>query len=166
MEMNNDKQMPGMDHSKMDHSKMDHSKHDMNAPMGMAGHDHHAMMIEDFKKRFWISLVITVPILALSAMIQLFFGFTLSFSGDKYVLFGLSSFIFFYGGYPFLKGLISEVKAKNPGMMTLIAMAITVAYLYSTATVFGLRGMDFFVGNAIRSSCGLRIGVSDHDLDQ
>ena len=144
MEMNNDKQMPGMDHSKMDHSKMDHSKHDMNAPMGMAGHDHHAMMIEDFKKRFWISLVITVPILALSAMIQLFFGFTLSFSGDKYVLFGLSSFIFFYGGYPFLKGLISEVKAKNPGMMTLIAMAITVAYLYSTATVFGLRGMDFF----------------------
>ena len=53
--------MQGMDHSKMNHSKMDHSKHDMNVPMGMDGHDHHKMMIEDFKKRFWVSLVITVP---------------------------------------------------------------------------------------------------------
>ncbi len=133
-----------MDHSKMDHSKMDHSKHDMNVPMGMAGHDHHKMMIEDFKKRFWVSLLLSVPVLALSAMIQQFFGFTIAFTGDKYVLFALSSIIFFYGGLPFLKGLVSEVKAKNPGMMTLIAMAITVAYLYSTATVFGLSGMDFF----------------------
>lgn len=123
---------------------MDHSMHDMNAPMGMEGHDHHRMMIEDFKKRFWVSVLISIPVLALSAMIQMFFGFTLSFAGDKYILFILSSIIFFYGGLPFLKGLVSEVKAKNPGMMTLIAMAITVAYLYSCATVFGLQGMDFF----------------------
>ena len=102
------------------------------------------MMIEDFKKRFWVSLIISIPVLALSAMIQMFFGFTLTFIGDKYVLFALSSFIFFYGGLPFLKGLVTEVKTKNPGMMTLIAMAITVAYLYSSATVFGLKGMDFF----------------------
>jgi Cu2+-exporting ATPase len=132
-----------MDHSKMNHSKMDHSMHDMNG-MGAGHHDHHVMMIEDFKKRFWVSLIISIPILLLSPMIQQFFGFTNSFTGDKYVLFALSSILFAYGGLPFLQGLRSEVKAKNPGMMTLIAMAISVAYLYSAATVFGLKGMDFF----------------------
>lgn len=128
----------------VDHSKMDHSNHNMNVPMGMAGHDHHRMMIEDFKKRFWISIVISIPVLMLSMMIQHFFNFSIVFEGSSYVLFVLSSIIFFYGGYPFLKGMISEIKIKNPGMMTLIAMAITVAYLYSSATVFGLRGEDFF----------------------
>jgi Cu2+-exporting ATPase len=107
-------------------------------------HDHHAMMIEDFKKRFWVSLVLTVPILALSHMIQQLLGFELTFFGDQYVLFGLSSILFFYGGWPFLKGLWDELKDKNPGMMTLIAVAITVAYVYSSAVVFGLEGMDFF----------------------
>ena len=135
---------PNMDHRTMDHSQMDHSKHDMNAPMGAEGHDHHKMMIADFKKRFWISMVITVPVLLLSEMIQTFFGFTFAFPGDKHILFILSSVIFFYGGLPFLKGFISEVRAKNLGMMALIAMAISVAYLYSSATVFGLQGMDFF----------------------
>jgi Cu2+-exporting ATPase len=101
-------------------------------------------MIEDFKKRFWISLVLTVPILALSHMIQQLLGFELTFFGDQYVLFGLSTIVFFYGGWPFLKGLWDELKDKNPGMMTLIAVAITVAYVYSSAVVFGLEGMDFF----------------------
>ncbi len=146
---NHDQPMVGMDHSKMDHSAKNSttltpSKHDMSVPMGMEGHDHHAMMIADFRLRFWISLVITIPVLVLSTMIQEFFGFTLTFTGVSYVLFILSSIIFFYGGLPFLKGMISEIQAKNPGMMTLIAMAISVAYLYSTATVFGLKGMDFF----------------------
>ncbi|WP_114749757.1 copper-translocating P-type ATPase [Pleomorphovibrio marinus] len=107
-------------------------------------HDHHAMMVEDFKKRFWISLVLTVPILALSQMIQQWLGFEFTFFGDQYVLFGLSTVIFLYGGWPFLKGLWDELKDKNPGMMTLIALAITVAYVYSSAVVFGLEGMDFF----------------------
>jgi P-type Cu2+ transporter len=115
-----------------------------NPSHGHLGHDHHQMMITDFKKRFWISLVITLPILIMSEMIQKFFGFHLRFSGDKYILFGLSTVIFFYGGWPFLKGLWDELKVKNPGMMTLIAMAITVAYVYSSLTVFGLKGMDFF----------------------
>lgn len=135
--------MPKMDHSKMDHSQMDHSGHGA-IPMGMEGHNHHKMMIEDFKKRFWVSLIITIPVLLISEMIQKFLGFNFTFAGDKYVLFILSSIIFFYGGLPFLKGFISEIKAKNPGMMTLIAMAISVAYFYSSATVFGLQGMDFF----------------------
>lgn len=136
-----------MDHSKMDHSKMDHSKmqHDHgNAPMGMAGHDHHKMMIEDFKKRFWVSLLLTIPILVFSPMIQDFFGYEWLLPGNPYILFALSTIVYFWGGWPFLKGFYSEVKAKGPGMMTLIAMAISVAYLYSTATVFGLKGVDFF----------------------
>lgn len=127
-------------HHGMQHEEHDHTKHG-----GQGGHhDHHAMMIEDFKKRFWISLVLTIPVLALSHMIQQWLGFELSFAGNQYVLFGLSSIIYFYGGWPFLSGLINELKAKNPGMMTLIGVAITVAYVYSSAVVFGLEGMDFF----------------------
>jgi Cu2+-exporting ATPase len=77
-------------------------------------------------------------------MIQGFFGFEYSFPGSNYVLFVLSSVVYFYGGWPFIKGFWDEVKQGAPGMMTLIAMAISVAYFYSTATVFGLPGMDFF----------------------
>ena len=67
------------------HSKMDHSNHSMNVPMGMPGHDHHKMMIEDFRKRFWVSILITIPVLLLSKMIQEFFGFSFQFAGDKYL---------------------------------------------------------------------------------
>ncbi|MGM0421252.1 MAG: copper-translocating P-type ATPase [Bacillota bacterium] len=104
----------------------------------------HKQMLEDFKLRFKISLVVTVPILALSPMIQEFFNYSLVFPGSKYVLFVLSTFIFFYGGWPFLTGLKSELADKQPGMMTLIALAISVAYFYSSAVVFGLEGRFFF----------------------
>lgn len=107
-------------------------------------HNHHEMMIADFKKRFFISLIITIPILLLSPMIQEWFNFNLEFFGSKYILLGLSIIIYFYGGWPFLLGLKDEIKEKKPGMMTLIAMAITVAFLYSSATIFGLEGNDFF----------------------
>ena len=80
----------------------------------------------------------------LSEMIQHWLGIHFSFPGSKYVLFFLSSIVFFYGGWPFLKGLVGELRAKNPGMMTLVGFAISVAYIYSVATVFGLKGMDFF----------------------
>ena len=131
------------DHSKMDHSKTDHHDHG-SVPMGMAGHDHHKMMIEDFKKRFWISLVLTIPILVFSPIIQGFLGFDWLLPGNAYILFGLSTIVYFYGGWPFLKGLKDELSQGAPGMMTLISMAISVAYFYSSATVFGLEGMDFF----------------------
>ncbi len=114
---------------------------------GRAGHgSHHAMMVADFKKRFWISLIISIPVLLLSPLIQRFLGIegAIAFTGDKYVLFVLSSAIFFYGGWPFLKGIYDELKSKTPGMMTLIALAITVAYVYSSAVVFGLSGNVFF----------------------
>ena len=134
-------------HDKMDHSKMDHSKmqHDHGSiPMGMPGHDHHKMMIKDFRKRFWVSTILTIPILIFSPMIQEFFGYEWMLPGNKFWLFGLSSIVYFWGGWPFLKGFYDEIRAKGPAMMTLISLAISVAYFYSTATVFGLEGEDFF----------------------
>jgi len=119
-------------------------KMDGNPPMGMNGYDHHLMMIADFRKRFFVVLGLTVPIMLLSPMIQGFLGVHWSFSGARYVLLGLSTAVYFYGGWPFLKGLAGEVKTKTPGMMFLIGFAITVAYVYSAAVVFGLKGEDFF----------------------
>lgn len=119
-------------------------QHDSNPSMGHEGHNHHAMMIEDFKKRFYVVLVLTIPIMLLSMMIQQFLGVDWHFNGSSYILFALSTIVFFYGGWPFLKGLVDEAKAKNPGMMFLIGFAISVAYIYSVAIVFGLQGMDFF----------------------
>jgi Cu2+-exporting ATPase len=102
------------------------------------------MMMKDFKKRFIISIILTIPILVLSPLIQQFLGIEITFNGSNYILFILSSYIFFYGGWPFLKGLYDELKEKSPGMMTLIAVAISVAYFYSSAVVFGLEGKFFF----------------------
>lgn len=101
-------------------------------------------MIDDFKKRFWISLVISLPIVVLAPMIQELLGYELRFEYDRYVQFALSTAVFFYGGWPFLKGLKDEIADKKPGMMTLIALAISVAYFYSSAVVFGLEGKIFF----------------------
>ena len=111
---------------------------------GHAGH--HADMVDDFRRRFWVSLILTVPILLLSPMVTGWIGLddTFSFKGDQWLLLGLSTIVYLYGGFPFLKGLVDELRAKRPGMMTLVAMAITVAYLYSVAVVFGLHGMAFF----------------------
>src|SRR5476649_2504170 len=125
----------------VNHEKMQRN-HDPH--MGMSEHDHNSMMIADFKKRFYVVLVLTFPIMLLSTMIQHFMGISWQFTGSSYVLFALSSVVFVYGGWPFLTGLVSEVKEKNPGMMFLIGFAITVAYSYSAAIVFGLKGMDFF----------------------
>ncbi len=107
---------------------------------------HHAKMVADFRRRFWVSLIITLPILVLSPLIQEFLGLkqALRFPGDHYILFVLSTVIFFYGGWPFLKGLYDELTSKEPGMMTLIAVAISVAYGYSSVVVFGLSGKVFF----------------------
>ena len=157
MENNNNHNQEEMDHSKMDHSKKkqkeeDHSKmnhgsgdHSGHIPgHGQMGHDHHKMMISDFRKRFWVTLVFTIPILFFSPMIQDFFGYEYLLPGNPYILFALSTVVYFYGGWPFLKGFWDEIKNGAPGMMTLISMAITVAYFYSSATVFGLDGVDFF----------------------
>lgn len=131
--------------------KDEHSHHHQNhghhseSDSSAAGFDKHAgHHTPDFLKRFWITLVLSVPVLLLSHMIQQWLGFTIAFQGDKYVLLVLGSIIYFYGGMPFFKGFLGEVKAGAIGMMTLVAVAITVAYVYSVAVVFGLPGMDFF----------------------
>lgn len=112
---------------------------------GHHGHNHGAM-VADFRRRFWISLAITIPVLALSPLVQSVLGLqtALAFSGDRYVLFGLSAIVYFYGGWPFLKGIYNEVLSRKPGMMTLIAVAISAAFIYSSAVVFGLTGKVFF----------------------
>lgn len=125
-------------HNGQTHKESNHSGH------GHEGHDHHAMMIRDFRKRFWVSTIISIPILVFSPMIQNFLGYEWLLPGNKYILLVLSTFVYFWAGWPFLKGFYEEIKAKGPGMMTLIAMAISVAYFYSAATVFGLKGVDFF----------------------
>ncbi|GKV56892.1 heavy metal translocating P-type ATPase [Sporosarcina sp. NCCP-2222] len=126
--------------------KEEHSNHhEHHHQHGMVNHqNHHAHMVGDFKKRFYISLLVTIPILLLSPMIQMFLSVDWRFNGDMYILFALSTFVFFYGGWPFLAGAKDELKKKNPGMMTLISLAIVVAYGYSTASVFGLAENDFF----------------------
>jgi len=109
--------------------------------------NHHIHMMDDYKKRFWICLILTIPVFILSPMVQelLGLGESIRFFGDSYILFIISSVVFFYGGYPFFRGFSQEIKSINPGMMTLITVAITTAYLYSTAVVFGLMGMVFFL---------------------
>ena len=110
------------------------------------GPRHLGHSVADFRKRFWVSLVFTVPILILSPSIQEFIGLrrAISFPGDQHLLFVLASFVYFYGGSPFLKGIVNELRVRLPGMMTLIAVAITSAYLYSSAVVFGLCGGVLF----------------------
>jgi len=108
-----------------------------------AGHSH---MIRDFQVRFWISLVLTIPVLLLSPMFMMIIGFEglVSFKGDTAVLYFISTIIFFYGGWPFLYGLYTELKNRTPGMMTLIGIAITTAYVFSTAVLLGAKGELFF----------------------
>ena len=127
----------------MQHDKRQGMRHNKRGDMR---HDNHMNMVADFKKRFIISIILTIPVLLLSELIQRFLRLEdiLKFPGDKYVLFALSTVIFFYGGWPFLKGIYNELKSKQPGMMTLIGLAISVAYIYSSAVVFGLQGEFFF----------------------
>jgi Cu2+-exporting ATPase len=133
-----------MEHTHNHHTE-NHHKQDPHAKHAESGHDKHAgHNVSDFWKRFIVSSIVSIPVLALSHMIQQWLGFELAFAGDKYVLAVLSTFIFIYGGYPFLKGLYDEVKDKAIGMMTLIGVAITVAWAYSVAITFGLQGMDFY----------------------
>ncbi|GCC53666.1 heavy metal translocating P-type ATPase [Chryseotalea sanaruensis] len=133
-----------MEHTEHNHTESKH-KHDHHTEHDGSGHDKHAgHNVSDFWKRFIICSIVSIPVLALSHMIQQWLGFEFTFLGDKYVLASLSTYIFVYGGYPFLKGLYDEVKDSAIGMMTLIGVAITVAWAYSVAITFGLQGMDFY----------------------
>ncbi|WP_027368752.1 copper-translocating P-type ATPase [Desulfocurvibacter africanus] len=136
----------------------DHGGHDTHGDysqsQGKGGHgdhgkdhaSHHRMMLRDFRRRFIVSIILTVPVLLISPMFKELVGLGdfLRFPGEGYALFAFSSLIYFYGGWPFLKGLFDELRGKQPGMMTLIGLAITVAYVYSSLVVFALPGKTFF----------------------
>src|SRR5690606_16030856 len=117
---------------KKNHEHADHDKH--------AGHNPHM-----FRQKFWLSLVLTVPTLLFSHTIQDWLGFSMTLPGSEYLPALLGSIIFFYGGLVFLRSARAEIQAKQPGMMTLISMAITVAFGYSLAVTLQLvDGMDFW----------------------
>ena len=133
------------DHSQHNHhnhgesnESHDHSNHEH------GGHDHHGHMVTEFRNKFFIIMIFTIPIVLLSPMIQNFLGVDWQFSGDIYIVAALATFVYFYGGWPFIKGAYDELKNKEPGMMTLIGMAISVAYFYSMAVVFGFNGEEIF----------------------
>lgn len=111
---------------------------------GVPSHLAHSEMLRDYEIRFLISTIITTPILALTGEVQSLLGFSLEFRGSQVILLVLSSFVYVYGGYPFLIGFVEDLRKKLPGMMTLIAVAISVAYLYSAASVLGFGGSVFF----------------------
>lgn len=121
------------EHHNHDHSEeQDYDKH--------AGHS-----VAMFRNKFWVCLVLTIPVLLYSENVARWLHITApSFPGSMYIPFILSSVIFFYGGWVFIKGAISELKSRLPGMMTLISLAIVTSYVYSLATVFGLKGEGFF----------------------
>ncbi|MBD9783061.1 copper/silver-translocating P-type ATPase CopB [Enterococcus faecium] len=155
----NEKQMKH-DHSQMDHSmhmghnhgdiadskQMDHSMH--------MDHDHggmdHSMHMGNFKQKFWLSLILAIPIILFSPMMGMEFPFQITFPGSDWLVLILATILFIYGGQPFLSGAKMELKQKSPAMMTLIAMGITVAYIYSVYSFIAnllnphTHVMDFF----------------------
>lgn len=139
-----------MDHSHHDHKNMkfnDHKSHEQHeSSSGHEGHDKHAGHNPDmFKQKFWLSLLLTIPALVFSHTVQSWFGVSWMFPGSEYIPAVFGIIIFFYGGLVFLKSAKTELADKQPGMMTLISMAITVAFGYSLAVTFNLvEGMDFW----------------------
>jgi Cu2+-exporting ATPase len=124
-------------HEHPEHAGHDHSAHDH------GGHEGHDPAI--FKRKFWLSLVLTIPTLVFSTGLQDILGLGgPRFLGSQYIpaVFGLG--LFFYGGLVFIRGGITELRIRQPGMMTLISLAIVVALGYSLAVTLGLRGMDFW----------------------
>lgn len=126
------------------HGTAQKHKHEHAGPKDHGSHHEH--MVTDFRRRFWVSLFLTLPILAISPMFKDLIGLEdfLRFPGEMYVLLGFASALFFYGGYPFYTGLFQELRDRRPGMMTLIGLAIGAAYFYSAAVALGLPGATFF----------------------
>jgi len=124
----------------------DHNEHEAHtAHNGHGGHDKHAGHDpEMFRRKFWLSLALTLPIVVTSHMVMDWFGYSIDFPGMAWVGPLLGTFVFFYGGWPFLVGGVREVRDRAPGMMLLISMAITVAYVASAATSVGLFDLDFW----------------------
>jgi Cu2+-exporting ATPase len=107
--------------------------------------DHHAMMEADLRRRFWVALALTVPVLLLSPTIQHWFGVvTPGFVGYRYLLFGLATLIVGYGGWPFYRGAVSALRRRTADMDVLVSVALIAGYAFSASTTFGLQAMDFY----------------------
>ena len=135
----------GHDHAAHDHAGHDHSAHDHSAHdhSGHGDHSHHDPAI--FKRKFWISLALTIPTLIFSSGLQGILGLDgPSFPGSEFIPAVFGAILFVYGGTVFLRGGVQEIRAKQPGMMTLISLAIVVAFGYSLAVTLGFPGMDFW----------------------
>ena len=120
----------------MNHSEnMNHSM-DANSSMKMGSHDMmmhggHMMHMGNLKRKFWLSLILSLPIIFLSPAMGVHLPFQFSFPGSEWVVAIFATILYFYGGEPFLSGAFYEIKAKKPEMMTLISLGITTAYIYS-----------------------------------
>lgn len=108
------------------------------------GHENHTSMEQEFKKRFFVTLPLVIFTMLLSSNIQKWLGLSIKFSGQELVLFAIGTFIFFFGGIPFFKAAKGELTNKNPGMMTLVAFAITVGYTFSVAATFLFPGESLY----------------------
>lgn len=147
---------PSSEHNQHQHhpqpDQNDHGEHhghdaqgSQSGHAGHGGHGSHAGHEIMFRNRFWVSLVLSIPVLYFSPMLQHWLGFTaVTFPGSEWIAPVLSVVIFFYGGLPFLRMATWELREKQPGMMTLISLAITVAFVYSVATLFADLGESFF----------------------
>src|SRR5712692_4003731 len=140
---------PAGDHAPMDHSQHDmahgrgaHAEHDAHDGVAHTDHTGHEQM---FRKRFWVSLLLSIPVLLFSQTLQSLLGFTMPvFPGSQWIEVVFAVAIFLYGGVPFLQMAVPELKDRRPGMMTLISLAISVALVYSVAVLFLPGQMGFF----------------------
>src|SRR5215218_8217050 len=127
----------------------EHTGHDQHAGHeahgGHGGHGGHGDHAAQFRDRFWLSLALTLPVIAYSEMVQEWLRFTPpQFPGSEWVAPVLGTVVFLYGGRPFLEGGVSEARSRQPGMMLLISLAIGVAFVASAATALGLFDLDFW----------------------
>jgi len=120
------------------HAHMEHEQHKAE------GHDHHAMMEADFRRRFWVVLALTVPVLLLSPTIQNWFGFILTFPGARYLLFTMATAITLYGTWPFYKNARKALRSGVLDMSVLVSLAVSVGYLFSVGATFFFTAVDFY----------------------
>ena len=132
------------DHEHMNHGEHnhDHHNHSGHGDHGHGGHGAH--MMADFKQRFWVVLVLSIPLAIIAPMLMHLFGYHIDFPGQGLLEFGLATIVFFYGGKPFLSHAWHELKSGVPGMMMLISLAIVAAYVYSVLTTFFISGMNYY----------------------
>ncbi len=154
-------------HKDHDHSQMEHGRHETVAAPEKdmrAGHAHHEMMAKSshdmhaghvdhtghedlFRRRFWVSLLLSIPVLLYTPMLQMWLGFRMpDFFGSQWIMPLFSVIVFLYGGVPFLQMAVPEVRQRQPGMMTLISLAISVSFVYSLAALFVNLGRRLFLG--------------------